>query len=97
MLGCNYVLSTFLKPLAWLGDFREMYNISLKGTALSGDLSKIDAVTGSSSYKSEIWKVKMTFPLSIKKKSFTMKKIQAVIPPIISMSWYDFKFHGTLL
>ena len=73
MLGCNYVLSTFLKPLAWLGDFREMYNISLKGTALSGDLSKIDAVTGSSSYKSEIWKVKMTFPLSIKKKSFTIK------------------------
>ena len=54
MLGCNYVLSTFLKPLAWLGDFREMYNISLKGTALSGDLSKIDAVAGSLSYKSEI-------------------------------------------
>ena len=47
-------MSTFLKPLAWLGDYREMYNISLKGTALSGNLFKIDAVTGSLSYKSEI-------------------------------------------
>ena len=75
MLGCNYVLSTFLKPLAWLGDFREMYNISLKGTALSGDLSKIDAVTGSSSHKSEIFNQEEVYTIKKFRSSFLRSSV----------------------